>query len=239
MELSSQLGPAPVSVARLSVSEQKPTFQPDADAATVSLNAAGPAAIYHPSEEAQALGQTFEVIETWIGRPQSSDFALMAARQKNAGESLKASFETFQSALQTAFPDLASKKFGFTIEADGSLKALDNAGGLSASDSKRLNTLLNASSGLKAAASGFRDASIDVVEADSPWSGSYMGKYSLTKENFASTIDLAALFIPKGEVPTQEHIGGFFINQLASKGELQTREGEAALLARRAAAQAD
>jgi hypothetical protein len=135
--------------------------------------------------------------------------------------------------LAHAYPDLADKKFGFTIQADGSLKALNSSGQLSSSDMNRLNNLLNASSSLKSAASSYRDASIDLVAADSVWGGSYVGGYNLNKENFANTIDLGALFLKKGSVPNAETLNGFFSSQLWSKGERMTRETETVMLAER------
>ncbi|ROM61842.1 hypothetical protein BK653_29750 [Pseudomonas brassicacearum] len=219
----------------LTSSEQKLAPQSLTDAAKKALANATPAAVYHPSEEAKALGEPLEGVVTWVGRSQSPDFPRFAEVTKNALSALKGSFEDFKSTLSMDHPDLAGKKYGFTIEADGRLKVLDIAGQLSRSDTQRLTDLLNESSGLKAAASAFRDASIDMVDADSPSSGSYLGRYSLTKENFATSIDLAALFIPKGSVPNREQIDGMFFNQLAAKGELATRETEAAMLERRAA----
>ncbi|MFL1550492.1 hypothetical protein K0P33_17505 [Pseudomonas sp. ArH3a] len=56
--------------------------------------------------------------------------------------------------------DLADKKYGFTVEADGTLKVLDTASQLSRSDTQRLTDLLNNTLGLKAAAVNYRDASI-------------------------------------------------------------------------------
>ncbi|EIK93476.1 hypothetical protein PMM47T1_26827 [Pseudomonas sp. M47T1] len=231
MDLS--LGTAYSTTSTLSVSEQPLNAQPLAtDAAqTLQAAAAGPAAVYHPSDEAQALGLTMEAVTTWIGRPQSADFPQKAAVQQVAQAALKSAFQSFQSTLTSAFPALGEKKFGFTVLADGSLKATNSAGQLSATDISRLNTLLNGDSDLKTAASDFRDASIDVVIADSPWSGSYLGGYNLTKDNFASTIDLGALFTPRGPVPTKEYIQGLFFNQLYTKGERLTEQTEAVLMA--------
>ncbi len=151
---------------------------------------------------------------------------------------MKTSYEAFKSTLASVYPDLASKKFGFTIEANGNLKATNSSGELSDADTQQLNTLLNASSGLKAAAATYRETAIDMVDADSPWSGSYLGRYNLTKENFASSLDLGALFIPKTSTPSKDQIDGMFFNQLAYKGELHTQETEAAMLAVRAAKKA-
>jgi hypothetical protein len=234
MELSLNTAYIPPAHTSLTPSDQKLTTQPLTDAAKQALANANPAVIYHPSEEAQVLAEPLEVIETWIGRSQSPDFARYAEAASSAQGALKSSFEDFRSTLLLEHPDLASKKFGFTVEADGSLKALNSAGQLSASETARLTQLLNESSGLKVAASVFRDASIDLVDADSPWSGSYLGRYSLTKENFATSIDLAALFIPRDISTIQEHSDGMFFNQLAYKGELATRETEEAMFARRA-----
>ncbi|MVV47294.1 hypothetical protein EJA72_03355 [Pseudomonas sp. PB120] len=222
------------SAAQLSQSSQPlaaKTLTEDQQKTATDLN---PAAIYHPGDDTQTVSPTTQTIETWVGRPQSPDFLQVAERHKNAHESLKGAFEAFQSALTHTYPDLADKKFGFTVEADGSLKALDSSGQLSASDMDQLNTLLNASSSLKTAASSYRDASVDLVAADSVWGGSYLGGYNLNKDNFASTIDLAALFVKKGPVPTAESLNGLFSHQLWSKGEVMTRESEAQMLAGRA-----
>lgn len=235
MVLSVSASYIPPANTSLAPSEQKLTPVPLTDAAKQALVNATPAAIYHPSEEAKALQGEPQVIETWVGRSQSPEFPRLAEIANNALGTLRASFEEFQSTLSTVYPDLADKKYGFTIEADGSLKVLDTAGQLSSLDIQRLTDLLNDSSELKSAASAFRDASIDMVDADSPWSGSYLGRYNLTQENFAKSIDLAALVIPKGTVPNKEQYDGMFFNQLAAKGELATRETEAAMLERRAA----
>lgn len=221
------------SAAQLSQSSQlltAKTLSEDLQKTAVNIN---PAAIYHPSDEAPATSPTVESIETWIGRSQSPDFPQVAERHKNAHQSLKFSFEEFQSALAHVYPDLADKKFGFTIEADGKLKALNTSGQLSSSDLNRLNNLLNASSSLKSAASSYRDASIDLVAADSVWGGSYVGGYNLNKGNFASTIDLGALFLKKGSAPNAETLNGFFSSQLWAKGERMTQATEAQMLSER------
>ena len=227
------------SAAQLSQSSQPltaKTLTEDQQKTTVNIN---PAAIYHPSDEVPATSPTVESIETWIGRSRSPDFPQVAERHQNAHQSLKSSFEEFQSALAHAYPDLADKKFGFTIQADGSLKALNTSGALSSSDMNRLNNLLNASSSLKSAASSYRDASIELVAADSVWGGSYMGGYNLNKENFANTIDLGALFLKKGSTPNAETLNGFFSSQLWSKGERMTQEMEVQMLTERNAKKID
>ncbi|WLH33932.1 hypothetical protein PSH79_18560 [Pseudomonas sp. FP2196] len=199
----------------------------------VNLN---PAAVYHPSDESQTISPTMEAIDVWLGRSQAADFPQIAEQHKNAHESLKLAFEDFKSALSYTFPDLASKKFGFTVEADGNLKALNPDNELSASDMDQLNSLLNASGALKTAALSYRDTSIELVAADAGWGGSHLGKYNLTKENFANTIDMAALFLPKGNAPSTEAIDGFFSHQLWRKGELGTPASDAAIVAARDAA---
>lgn len=223
------------SAAALTVSEQKITLQPVTGAAAQTLQAAsaGPAAVYYPSEAAQQLGLSMEAVETWIGREQSADFPQKAAAHKVAHASLKTAFEDFKANLASTFPAIADKKFGFTVQADGSLKALNSGGQLSAADLAHLNTLLNGSADLKSAAAAYRDAAIEVVNADSPWSGSYLGGYSLTQDNFAKTIDLGALFVPKGPVPTKESIQGLFFTQLYTKGEKMTQQMETVMLASR------
>ena len=205
----------------------------DLQKTAVNLN---PAAVYHPSDDAQTVSPTLEAIDVWLGRPQAADFPKIAEQHRNAHESLKLAFEDFKSALSDTFPDLANKKFGFTVETDGSLKALNSNSELSASDMEQLNALLNASGALKTAANSYRDTSIELVAADAGWGGSLLGKYNLTKENFANTIDLAALFIPKGKAPSAEAIDGLFSHQLWRKGELGTPASDAAIVAAREAA---
>ncbi|KAE9648702.1 hypothetical protein EJA70_00110 [Pseudomonas sp. PB103] len=205
----------------------------DLQKTSVNLN---PAAVYHPSDDAQAVSPILEAVNVFIGRSQAADFPQIAEQHRNAFESLKMAFEEFKSALSDTFPDLANKKFGFTVEADGSLKALNPDSELSASDMDQLNALLNASGALKTAANSYRDTSIELVAADAGWGGSHLGKYNLTKENFANTIDLAALFIPKGNAPSAEAIDGLFSHQLWRKGELGTPASNALIVAAREAA---
>ncbi|WP_443697181.1 hypothetical protein [Pseudomonas sp.] len=131
--------------------------------------------------------EPLEAVDTWVGRLQPRDFPRFAENFTGAFNSLKASCKAFDSALSATALDLAGKKYGFTVEADGRLKVLDSASRLSSSDTQRLTDLLNQSPVLKA----YRNASIDTVDADSVWSG--LGYYSLTNENFAKTIDLAPL----------------------------------------------
>ncbi len=183
-----------------------------------------PAAIYHPSDEAAASSLPTESIESMIARQQSPDFPQVAGRHQNAHQSLKFSFEAFQSALVHTDPDLAEKKFGFTLAADNRLKALDSAGQLSASELDRLNKRLNASSALQSAASDYRAASFDLVAADAPWGGNFTGGYILNPHNFATTIDLGALFLKQGSVPNAQTLNGFFSSQLWSKGERMVHE---------------
>jgi hypothetical protein len=219
----------------LTVANQPLTAQPVAAdlSQTLQAAAAGPAAIYHPSDEAQQLTASMEVVEAWIGRPRSADYAQKAAAQQAALDTLDVAFQNLKSALP---PDLAGKKFGFSVQADGTLKASNSAGQLSTQDLARLNTLLNASGDLVDAAANFRDTSIEAVAADGPLSEAALGGYSLTQDNFAKTIDLAAMFTPKGPVPTKEYVEGKFFTQLYRKGERMTPQTEAVLLAARNAA---
>ncbi|WHS62484.1 hypothetical protein [Pseudomonas sp. G2-4] len=212
------------------------TLSEDLLKTSVNIN---PAAIYHPVNETPAPIPTTESIESMIARTQSPDFPQIAEQHRNAHQSLKFFFEEFQSALASTHPDLADKKFGFTIEADGNLKAFDSSGQLSASDMDQLNKLLNASSGLKSAASSYRDASIALVAADAPWGGNFTGGYILNKDNFASTIDLGALFLKKGATPNADTLNGFFSSQLWSKGERMTHETVAQALPERSANKVD
>lgn len=179
-----------------------------------------PAAVYHPSEEAMSLAQSIVSSPTFAGRPDYADFPAAAAKHEAAHNALKASFDEFKSALAYMFPDLAEKKFSFTIVEDGSLKALNTTGELNAKDLEQLDALLNASDALKSSAAVYRDASIEMVAADSPWGGSSLGEYVLNKENFARTIDLGALFIErKDKELSSEKVAGWFTSQLWSKGE--------------------
>lgn len=235
MVLSVSSSYIPPANTQLTPSEQKLEPQPLTDAAKDALANVAPAAIYHPNDEAQNTVEPLEVVDTWVGRSQSPEFPRFAKVADGAYSSLKASFQAFQSMLSSSSPDLASKKYGFTVEAGGKLKVLDTAGQLSNSDTQRLTDLLNGSLGLKTAAVAYRDASIDLVDADSPWSGSYMGYYSLTKENFANTIDLAPLFKDTRTMVPSEFNDATFFTQLSYKGERATRETEAAMLERRAA----
>ena len=198
---------APATTA-LTPAEQKLNAQPLTDSATQALASAGPAAIYHPSAPVDAMQPGPKAIDTWVGRDQSQDFPRLAQLAAGAQSVLKGAFEAFEATLSTTQPDLVGAKYGFTVEADGRLKVLDTAGELSRSAIERLTTLLNQNSSLKSAAVAFRDASIDMVDADSPWTGSYMGFYSLTNENFANTIDLAPLLKPWGSMTTSVSAGG-------------------------------
>ncbi|KFE49927.1 hypothetical protein [Pseudomonas syringae] len=237
MDISLTAGSTLASTLRLNQSSQTLTAQPISEDQKSAFSNATPAAIYHPSEAAQALTQTTStqpmVVVNTYGRPPSADFPAMAKLHQGAFYGLKSAFEEFKSALESTFPDLAEKKFGFTIEADGKLKALNPAGELSATDMDQLDKLLNASGSLKSAAGTYRDASIDLVAADGNWGGSYLGDYQLDEDNFASTIDLAALFIPKTNTLNPEAIAGWFSHQLWSKGELATPETHATILASR------
>ncbi|CAM3397867.1 hypothetical protein BZK31_17935 [Pseudomonas floridensis] len=216
----------PSLVSSLTPSDVKLTPQPMSDAAKQALLDARNAGVTPPvtSVEPQPGTGPIVAVNTVIGPPQSSEFPRLAELHKGVTEALKNSFEDFKSALSYLYPDLADKKFGFTVAEDGSLKALNDSGELSATDMERLNTLLNASSDLKSAAVTYRDSAIDLVNADSAWTGSYLGQYNLTKENFAGTLDLAALFIPKASTPSKEQFDGMFFNQMAYKAERATPE---------------
>ena len=62
-----------------------------------------------------------------------------------------------------------------------------------------------------------------------------MGYYSLTKENFASTIDLAPLLKDTRTMVPAEFKDATFFTQLSNKGERATRETEHVMLERRTA----
>lgn len=242
MELTLSNAFTPAAASALKPAEQTLVAQPLAQDAVQALRNT-PAAIYHPSEEAKALGaasqggEVIEVTSTWVGRAQSPDFAKISARLQGSLESLRGAFESFRASLAETFPSLAEKKFGFTVEANGDLKVLNSASDLSAADMKRLTLLLNDASALKAQAIDYRNVAIDLVDADAPTGGSSMGAMSLTEDNFAKTIDLGAIVWPKEDKTLKERYDSSFFIQLMSKGERATAATEAAMLARRAAQQ--
>ncbi|AZF11735.1 hypothetical protein C4J93_3553 [Pseudomonas sp. R2-37-08W] len=224
---------APANI-RLAPSEQKLTPQALPEAAKQSLANAGPAAVYHPSEAAQTASEPPQVTDVWVGRSESPEFPRFVDRFHSAQAVLKSAFTAFASTLKSTAPDLARTDYGFTVEADGRLKVIDKAGQLSDANIKRLTELLNGSADLKTAAVTFRNAAIDMTDAGSPWSGSGMGYYSLTNENFAKTIDLAPLFRTYDPSDVKGGRERFFIIQLTYKGERATAETERAMYARRA-----
>ncbi|MEE3912936.1 hypothetical protein V2I80_07335 [Pseudomonas viridiflava] len=163
-------------------------------------------------------------IGTVIGPDQSPEFLLFAVENNRLRDQMQNSFEDFKSALSELYPDLADKKFSFTVAEDGSLKVLDTSSELDADDMDRLNALLNSSKGLKSIALRYRDSTINLVNADSAWSGRYLGQYNLTKENFADMLDLGAISMPKTSTPSKEQVDGMFFNQMARKAERATPE---------------
>ncbi|MEE4222187.1 hypothetical protein V2I93_13765 [Pseudomonas viridiflava] len=214
----------PSIVAKLTPSDIKLTPQPMSDAAKEALLNAEPIVVPPPVVVPPTTTGPIVVIDTVIGPEQSPDFPRLAELNKSITAQMKGSFEDFKAGLAYLYPDLADKKFGFTVQEDGSLKAINSSGQLSDSDMERLNSLLNASSDLKSAAVAYRDSAIDMVNEDSAFSGSYLGMYNLTKENFANTLDLGALLIPKTSTPSKEQFDGMFFNQMASKAERATPE---------------
>ncbi|RMT83039.1 hypothetical protein [Pseudomonas viridiflava] len=214
----------PSVVAKLTPSDVKLTPQPMSDAAREALLNAKPIVVTPPVVLPPTTTGPIEVIDTVIGPDQSPEFPRLAALSNSLKEQMKGSFEDFKSALSYLYPDLADKKFGFTVQEDGSLKAINSAGQLSDADMERLNTLLNSASELKSVAVAYRDSAIDMVNADSAFTGSYLGQYNLTKENFANTLDLGALLIPKTSTPSKEQFDGMFFNQMAAKAERATPE---------------
>ncbi|HJH21916.1 MAG TPA: hypothetical protein K8W20_24820 [Pseudomonas lactis] len=234
MALSVSSAYIPPAALSLTPSDQKLVPQAPTDPTRQAMANAAPAAIYHPSEPTQTTQEPLEVIDTWVGRSQSPEFPRFVEQFTGAQSALKASFKTFEAALATTAPDLARTDYSFTVESDGRLKVLDKAGQLSDANVQRLTELLNHSTDLKAAAVAYRNAAIDMVDADSPWSGSYLGYHSLTNENFAKTIDLAPLlreFAPSDLKGAKDR---FFVTQLAYKGERATEETERAMFERRA-----
>lgn len=231
MALSVSAAYLPPANTSLTPSDQKLVAQPLTAAAKDALTNAAPAAVYHPSGSASTPLEPLEAVDTWVGRTQSRDFPRRAEIFNGAFSTLKASFKSFESALSTTAPDLAGKKYGFTVEADGRLKVLDSASQLSRSDTQRLTDLLNQSPGLKTAAVAYRNAAIDMVDADSVWSG--LGYYSLTNENFAKTLDLAPLLTDHDPSDIKGAKDRTFIQQLQYKGERATQATEAAMYERR------
>lgn len=231
MALSVSAAYLPPTSTSLTPSDQKLVVQPFTDAAKDALVNAAPAAVYHPSGSVSTTLEPLKAVDVWVGRTQSKDHPRFVEISTGAFNTLKASFKAFESALSATVSDLAGKKYGFTVEADGNLKVLDSDSQLSSSDTQRLTDLLNQSLGLKSAAVAYRNASIDTVDTDSVWSG--LGYYSLTNENFAKTIDLAPLlrdFDPSDFKGARDR---FFITQLGYKGERATQETEAAMYERR------
>ncbi|MEE4801610.1 hypothetical protein V2K66_03275 [Pseudomonas alliivorans] len=214
----------PAIVAKLTPSDVKLTPQPMSDAAREALLNAKSLVVPPPVVVPPTTTEPMVAIDTVLGPDQSPEFPRLAEMNNAIKEQMKGSFEDFKAGLAYLYPDLADKKFGFTVQEDGSLTAIDSSGQLTASDMERLNSLLNASSDLKSAAVAYRDSAIDLVNADSAFTGSYLGMYNLTKENFANTLDLGALLIPKTSTPSKEQLDGMFFNQMASKAERATPE---------------
>ncbi|MGY2959898.1 hypothetical protein ACVWZP_000847 [Pseudomonas sp. TE36184] len=118
----------------LTPADQILVAKPLTDLAKDAVASAGPAAVYHPSADAEPM-QSLEAIDTWVGRSASRALPRIIEIAKGAQSVLNATFKTFQSTLAATYPDLAGTKYGFTVEADGTLKVLNEAGQLSSSQS--------------------------------------------------------------------------------------------------------
>lgn len=188
----------------------------DAATAQAFKNATTPATVYHPSTPPSTTSPLLVADIEYIGSTsQAANYPQMAEQYDSAYLSLKNAFSQFKAGLDLLDPVLAQKDFGLTVDAEGKLILLNSSGSLNATDIERLNEMFKSSDALKGAASRYMNASIDLVKADAAWGGNFMGRFDLNKNNFASTIDIAALFKTTSGVSSME---GWFSSQLWAKG---------------------
>lgn len=146
----------------------------------------------------------------------SAEYEEKQANLELVNSRLKTLFDNFKTTLKDTNPDLASKDFGFSVDAKGELVVLDPTGNLSAKDTEQLTALLNSDEALKDVSKQFVEAAIDFVKIDAKEVNSLNRQYFLTQENFASTINLATLNLDENAKGSKE---GKFSQQLLSKGE--------------------
>lgn len=99
-------------------------------------------------------------------------------------------YADFRNKLQETHPELAAKKFGFTLDESADLKILDYDNTLSSQERDFLGGLLNDHATLKGLAQRHAKVMMTLLDHDTDTFGR---RYSLTLDNFRHTIDYAKI----------------------------------------------
>ena len=146
---------------------------------------------------------------------------------------MRRGLDQFIEKLSDEFPDLAGKKWGFSVKSDGNLVV---TGQLSEQEEAKLTELLNENE--------FSELLIKGMEIDrGPNKATQgLGKYDLNADNFSDVIDLReyldspftgrnkqlySSLIDKSDITSIYHIPGYFElgHQLADRGEMKYNKG--------------
>ncbi len=100
---------------------------------------------------------------------------------------MKSVWDQLRTDLEKSNPALATKDFGFSLDADGNFVVLERSDTLSENDMRTLTETLNESVSLKMLANDFARLTMEYVKADYVSQG--LGKFDLNMSNFHSTID--------------------------------------------------
>ena len=99
---------------------------------------------------------------------------------------MRITYDAYRKELADTYPELATKKFGFTLDEDASLKIIDHDNSLTEADRAVLTESINNFQELKSMVQAYAKMLMKLVDHDHETFGS---RYDLNIENFHSIID--------------------------------------------------
>ena len=131
-------------------------------------------------------------------------------------------YDNFKQQVTIAFPDLADKKYGITVDEEGELVIIK--GSLNESQQEILNEFINHfsnASEFKNLAREHVDTTVNLVELDRKpdQTSAWIGRFNVSKENYHQVIDLDAMFKNDGTGMDYTTVNSV-VDQVFAKAEL-------------------
>ena len=135
---------------------------------------------------------------------------------------MKPLYDNFKQQVSIAFPDLADKRYGITVDEEGELAIIK--GSLNESQQGILNVFINSfsnASEFKKLANEHVEATVNLVEFDRKpdQTSAWIGRFNVSKENYHEVIDLDAMFKDDGTGLDYTTVNSV-VDQVFAKAEL-------------------
>lgn len=151
----------------------------------------------------------------------SQRYTILWAKERRAElmlSDMEVIYTDFKRELQSKWPDLANKAFGFTVAEDGRLQVIAPPNTLDAWDEETLNSLLNGTKDLQSLTLKHAKAVIELVQLDK---NQFEGKVEVSLTNFHKMVDYG-LLLNKGALELGKTDS--WLDQLHKNADMEQRE---------------